>query len=49
MLKVKNSKDIRHKSVFKDQVAQKELEYLHDFFVLCPEDKATKNVAIICK
>ena len=48
-LKVRYSKDIRHKSVFKNQESKKELEYLHKYFVLCPIDKATKNVAIICK
>ena len=48
-LKVRYSKDIRHKSVFKNQESKKELEYLQKYFVLCPIDKATKNVAIICK
>ena len=26
-----------------------ELKYFHEHFVLCPVDKASKNIAIICK
>ena len=33
----------------KDSAVLKELSHLHDQFVLVPVDKASKNVAIICK
>ena len=37
------------KSVFDDQVAKKELKSLHNNFIFVPIDKASNNVAIICK
>ena len=37
------------KSVFSDESVIMELEYFHKYFVICPIDKASKNVAIICK
>ena len=49
-LKVKYSKDIRHNSVIKIKLLKKNLSInLHEFFVFCPLDKATKNVSVICK
>ena len=36
-------------SVFSDPSVEVELEYFHKYFVICPVDKASKNVAIICK
>ena len=48
-LKVKYPKDLKRKSVFKDAEACEELDFIREYFVLCPVDKATKNVAIICK
>ena len=36
-------------SVFDDPSASKELDFFHKHFVLCPVDKASKNIAIICK
>ena len=36
-------------SVFSDPAVEAELEYFHKYFVICPVDKASKNVAIICK
>ena len=36
-------------SVFSDPSVEAELEYFHKYFVICPVDKASKNVAIICK
>ena len=35
--------------MFRIDEACKELEFIRKHFVLCPVDKATKNVAIICK
>ena len=40
---------MKRKSAFKDNMACEELEFIKQHFVLCPVDKATKNVAIICK
>ena len=37
------------KSVFSDESVIMELEYFHKYFVICPIDKASKNIAIICK
>ena len=36
-------------SVFADPLVEAELEYFYKCFVICPVDKASKNVAIICK
>ena len=36
-------------SVFDDPSASEELDFFHKHFVLCPVDKASKNIAIICK
>ena len=37
-------------SLFKDPIVKSELEYFHMHFVICPVDKANKNIAIIiCK
>ena len=35
--------------MFNNVEACKELAFIRKYFVLCPVDKATKNVAIICK
>ena len=40
---------LQQKSVFRIDEACQELEFIRKHFVLCPVDKATKNVAIICK
>ena len=49
LLKLKYTKMTKRKSVFNDNEASEELEFIKQHFVLCPVDKATKNVAIICK
>ena len=36
-------------SVFGNPSVKTELEYLHEYFVICLVDEASKNVAIICK
>ena len=36
-------------SIFDDPSASEELNFFHKHFVLCPVDKASKNIAIICK
>ena len=48
-LKLRYSFKLQQKSVFRIDEACKELEFIRKHFVLCPVDKATKNVAIICK
>ena len=48
-LKVKYNLNYNVKSVFSDNDLSTELDYFHKFFVLCPIDKASKNVAVICK
>ena len=48
-LKVKHSSIKKVSSVFADPSVKTELEYLKKYFVICPVDKANKNVAIICK
>ncbi len=37
------------RSIFHDPVIKEELRRLHEHFVLCPIDKASGNVAIVCK
>jgi hypothetical protein len=49
MLKAKYNLNYHVKSAFSDNDLNTELNYFHEFFVLCPIDKASKNVAIICK
>ena len=44
-----NLTKVKFSSVFKNDSVKKELNSLHDKFVFCPVDKATKNVAIVCK
>lgn len=44
-----NKSSIKFSSVFKDHQVKEDLESLHNKFVFCPVDKATKNVAIVCK
>lgn len=44
-----NKSSYKFSSVFKDYKVKEELESLHDKFVFCPVDKASKNVAIVCK
>ena len=39
----------RVSSVFSDKHVKDELKHIHKYFVVCPIDKATKNIAIICK
>ena len=39
----------RCNSVFSNPSASEELEYFHSHFVLFPVDKASKNIAIVCK
>lgn len=48
-LKTRYSKCIKQRSIFSIPDVKLELEFLKKHFVLCPVDKATKNVAIICK
>ena len=36
-------------SVFSDSDVKTELQHIRKYFVICPIDKATKNIAIICK
>lgn len=48
-LKINYSKQLKRESVFNNVEACKELAFIRKYFVLCPVDKATKNVAIICK
>ena len=48
-LKNKYVNDLRRSSIFNNSNASRELKYLHEHFIFCPIDKATKNVAIICK
>ena len=36
-------------SIFDDPEVKEELNYFHEHFVLCPVDKAAKNIAIVCK
>ena len=40
---------IKYSSVFNDVSVKKELEFFQQHFVLCPVDKAAKNLAVICK
>ena len=37
------------KSVFSDPNVKKDLNYFHNHFVLCPVEKASKNIAVVCK
>ena len=39
----------RKKHVLKNKVHLKNLEYIHENFVLVPADKASNNVIIVCK
>ena len=48
-LKVKHNRIKKVSSVFADPSVKTELEYFKKYFVICPVDKANKNVAIICK
>ena len=36
-------------SAFSDHSVKAELDYFHENFVICPVDKASKNIAVICK
>ena len=40
---------VKHSSVFNDAKVKEELDNIHQNFVLCPVDKAPKNLAVICK
>ena len=48
-LKLKYSNHRKVNSIFDNVSVKDELEYFHNHFVLCPVDKAAKNIAIICK
>ena len=48
-LKQKYSHSSKEISVFSIPSVKTELEYFHKYFVICPVDKASKNVSIICK
>ena len=48
-LKLKYSINHNKLSVFSDKSVKAELSYFHKYFVLCPIDKASKNIAVICK
>ena len=49
-LKEKYSPQLRKVgSAFNDAAVKKELAYFHTHFVLCPIDKAAKNIAVVCK
>ena len=48
-LKIKYQNPRKYKSVFKDSSVEEELIHFHKNFVLCPVDKASKNIAVICK
>ena len=39
----------KYRSVFKDPTVVEDLNYFQKHFVICPVDKASKNIAIICK
>ena len=48
-LKQKYSHSSKEISIFSIPSVKIELEYFHKYFVICPVDKASKNVSIICK
>ena len=48
-LKSRYSKGLKQQSVFEDKLVIEELDFFKAHFVLCPVDKASKNVAIICR
>ena len=49
LLKRRYGDDIKRQSVFADKSVSSELLNMQKHFVICPVDKASKNVAIICK
>lgn len=48
-LKIRYRVNRKLRSVFSDPDVKAELDYFHKYFVICPVDKATKNISIICK
>ena len=48
-LKKIGAKHARHKSIMHSQSVKTYLKKLHDNFVLVPTDKASNNIAVVCK